>query len=116
MAMGILRSIPSFLKPSFARRAAPATENLTLRHQLAVLQRSINRPKLRRRDRIFWVWLSRIRKDWRSALVIIEPKTVVKWHRQGFKLYWRWKSCPSRKFRPPCRQRTRDIAVSPPRP
>ena len=58
--MGILRSILAFLKALFARRAALATENLALRHQLAVGQRSINPPQLRRRDRIFRVWLSRL--------------------------------------------------------
>ena len=58
--MGILRSILAFLKAFFARRAVLAAENLALRHQLVVLQRSINRPKFRRRDRIFWVWPLRI--------------------------------------------------------
>ena len=106
--MRILRSILAFLKPFFARRAALATENLALRHQLAVLQRSMSRPKFRRRDRIFWVWLSRIWKDWRSALLIIQPSTVVQWHRQGFKLYWRWKSRKSL-GRPPIEGEIRDL-------
>jgi len=51
-------------------KAALATENLALRHQIPVLQRSVKHPKLRKRDRIFWSWLSRIWKGWRSALVI----------------------------------------------
>ena len=75
-----------------AGRAALVAENLALRHQLAVLRRSVKRPRLRRRDRILWAWLSRTWKDWRASLVIVKPDTVVSWHRQGFRLYWRWKS------------------------
>jgi hypothetical protein len=76
----------------FASRAALLAENLALRQQLAVLQRSTPRPKLACRDRIFWVWVSRVWTGWRSALVIVQPDTVVGWHRQGFSLYGRWKS------------------------
>src|SRR5262249_47526681 len=54
--------------------------------------RSTPRPKLRWRDRAFWVLLSRLWSGWRSALLIVSPATVVRWHRQGFKYYWRWKS------------------------
>ena len=75
-------------------------ENLALRHQLAVLKRSSKRPRLRGFDRILWVWLSRIWPDWRSCLVIDKPDTVIKWHHQGFKLYWRWKSRTRKPGRP----------------
>jgi putative transposase len=50
------------------------------------------RPRLSRWDRIFWVWLSRCWAGWRSSLLIVRPATVLAWHRQGFQLYWRWKS------------------------
>ena len=63
-----------------------------LRQQLAVLRRSNRRPRLHPRDRIFWVWLSKLWGGWRDALLIVRPQTVVKWHRQGLKLYWRGKS------------------------
>ncbi len=76
----------------FASRARLAAENLALRHQLGVLGRTVKRPRLRRHDRIFWVWLSKLWPGWRSALVVVKPATVVAWHRKGFKLYWRWKS------------------------
>jgi putative transposase len=69
-----------------------AAENLALRQQLAVLRGKVKRPRLRRRDRIFWAILSRVWSNWRSALLIVRPDTVVRWHRQGFKLFWRWKS------------------------
>ena len=73
-------------------RTALAAENLALRQQLAILNRKIHRPQLHRRDRFFWVILSRLWKNWREVLIIVKPETVIKWHRQGFKLYWRWKS------------------------
>jgi transposase InsO family protein len=67
-------------------------ENLALRHQLAVQKRGIKRPKITNIDRTFWVWLSRIWSDWKSALIVVKPKTVIGWHKKGFKLYWRRKS------------------------
>ena len=54
-------------------RAALAAENLALRQQLAVLRRSVRRPKLRARDRLFWVLLSRLWKGWRSRLHMVHP-------------------------------------------
>jgi len=71
--MGIFQIVWLFVRGLFAGRAALAAENLALRHQLIVLRRSIKRPKLRKRDRIFWVWLSRIWRHWQSALVIVQP-------------------------------------------
>lgn len=96
----MIRLILGFLRAFILPRTALAAENLALRHQLGVLRRSVNRPKLRKRDRIFWVWLSRLWADWRSCLMIVKPKTVVRWHRQGFRLYWRWKSRTNRRGRP----------------
>jgi hypothetical protein len=61
-------------------------ENLALRQQLAVLSRHRPRPALHRRDRLFWVFLSRIYSDGRSALIVVQPDSVVRWHRQGFRL------------------------------
>ncbi len=82
----------TFLRALFIGSAAIALENLALRHQLLVLQRSVGRPRLARWDRILWVWLSRLWTGWRSSLVIVRPATVLAWHRQGFQLYWRWRS------------------------
>jgi putative transposase len=67
-------------------------ENLALRQQLAVQQRSIKRPKIKNIDRIFWSWLFKIWDHWKSALIIVKPQTVIGWHHKGFKLYWKWKS------------------------
>jgi transposase InsO family protein len=74
-------------------RADLALENLALRQQLALVTHKANtrtRPKLV--DRILWVVLSRIWRRWKEALVVVKPATVVSWHRQGFRLFWRWKS------------------------
>ncbi len=90
--MWLLRTIVLFLRTLLRDRAELAMENLALRQQLAILEQTAKRPQLRKRDRIFWVWLSRLWAGWRTALVIVQPDTVVRWHRQGFKLYWRWKS------------------------
>jgi putative transposase len=72
--------------------SSAAVEHVALRHQLVVLQRSVGRPRLRRWDRLVWVGLSQLWAGWRSTLVIVQPGTVLAWHRQGFQLYWRWKS------------------------
>ena len=69
-----------------------ATENLALRQQLAVMKYQCSRPRLTDTDRFFWVLLSRIWSDWHAALHLVKPDTVVRWHRQGFRYYWRWKS------------------------
>jgi putative transposase len=90
--MGVVSAIVYFLRAVLGDRAALAAENLALRQQLAVLLVSAKRPRLRKRDRLFWVWLSRLWSEWRSCLMIVKPETVIRWHRQGFRLYWRWKS------------------------
>lgn len=77
-------------------RARLAAENLFLRNQLALYQE--RRTKPRRPDpatRVVLVLLSRL-LDWRSLLTIVQPETLVRWHRQGWRLLWRWKSRPGR--------------------
>lgn len=106
--MGVVTGVVLFIRALFASRATIAAENLALRHQLGVLQRSVKRPQLRQRDRIFWVWLSRLWSGWRDSLAIVRPETVLRWHRQGFKLYWRWKS-RSKPGRPKIDAEIRDL-------
>ena len=67
-------------------------ENLVLRQQLAILKRNSKRPQLRSKDRLFWILLSRWWGRWRELLIIVKPDTVVSWHRQGFRLFWKRKS------------------------
>lgn len=91
----------TFLRALFAGAATVALENVALRHQLRVLHRPQHRPHLTRLDRLLWVALSRTWRHWRASLVIVQPATVLAWHRQGFQLYWRWKSRPRSAGRPP---------------
>jgi putative transposase len=69
-------------------------ENALLRQQLAILQRKVKHPQLKRSDR-FWllVWASRV-AHWKQALVIIQPDTLLRWHREGFRLFWKHTSTP----------------------
>ena len=68
-------------------------EVLALRHQLAVLHRQRpSRPQLRPGDRLLWVWLYRVWPRCLKLMVLVKPATVVQWHRQGFRRYWRWRS------------------------
>ncbi len=97
------------LRGLFVPRLVLVTENLALRQQLLVLRRSTNRPRLRDRDRLFWIAVSQLWRDWRSILVIVKPETVIKWHRQGFKCYWRWKSRSGRVGRPKIDTEIRDL-------
>src|SRR5215831_8378324 len=78
-----------------------ALENAALRQQLAVFKRDVKRPKLYRRDRLFWVALRMIWKDWKSALIIVRPETVISWQRNRFKRYWRRLSQANAPGRPP---------------
>ena len=64
-------------------RARLAAENLALRQQLIVLRRGKTRPPLRRLDRIFWVVLQRLWPAWRSRLLLVQPETVIRWHRRS---------------------------------
>jgi len=85
-------------------------ENLALRHQIGVLQRSLKRrPKLTSMDSLLWVSLSRIWRDWHSTLAIVKPQTVVAWHRRGFRLFWSWKVRRGQRGRPPIARETRDL-------
>ena len=73
-------------------RRALVVENLLLRQQLAVALRARPRPRLRRRDRLFWVVMQRLCAGWRGHLVLVRPETVLGWHRRGWQLFWRWRS------------------------
>jgi hypothetical protein len=84
-----------------------AVENLALRQQLAVLQRRRPRPPLAWTNLLFWIALSRVWVSWRSALAIVKPDTVVRWHRTAFRRFWTWRSLQPQ-GRPPT---NRDVRV-----
>src|ERR1700682_4281740 len=77
----------------FRSHAAREAEMAFLRQQLLVLKRSAPaRLRLRNADRLIFVWLYRLFPSLLGAAVIFKPETLVRWHRGGFCLYWRWKS------------------------
>src|ERR1700687_2559443 len=82
------------LRDCFRARAVLQAEILDLRHELLVMQRLSlgQRLCLRWTDRILWVCLSRLSKDWRSALLLVRSETVIAWHRKGIQKFWNWKS------------------------
>jgi len=90
--MFLLRLVWAVVHALFAKRADLVAENLALRQQLIVLRRKTRRPRLKTKDRVFWLWLARSWDGWRESLIVVKPATVVRWHRQGFKYYWAWKS------------------------
>ena len=105
----MLSALLAAISASFRSRAALQLEILALRHQLGVLQRSVKRPKLTASDRFLWAWLSSTWQDWRSAPILIQPETVIAWHRKGFRLFWKWKSRRGRCGRPRLATETRQL-------
>ena len=75
-------------------RSDTALEVLALRQQVAVLKRKLPRPKLNSWDRLFWTALRQCWPRWADVLQLVNPDTVIGWHRAGFRLYWRWRSRP----------------------
>ena len=108
--MSILSALLALFRFVFRTRAALELEILALRHQLNVLKRSVKeRPQLTPADRLFWVLLSRVWDDWRSALAIVKPETVIAWHRKGFRLFWTWKVRRGQPGRPAISREVRDL-------
>ena len=73
----------------FPKRGSLILENLVLRQQLAVLKRRRPRPHLHAVDKLFWVLVRRFWPEWKRSLIVVTPETVVRWHRAGFRMYWR---------------------------
>src|SRR5216684_534637 len=102
-----LRFIVSVLVRRFRSRAVLELENLALRHQLQVLRRQrAGRPRLFAIDRLLWVWLYRLWPRCLEVMVLVKPATVIQWHHQGFRLFWRWRS---RSGRPSVEREIRDL-------
>ena len=77
----------------FARsKSELAAENALLRQQLIILRRQVKRPACTKSDRMLLVLLARMVRTWKQALFIVRPETLLRWHRQGFKLFWKYKS------------------------
>src|SRR5438876_12304630 len=92
MLIALVAALSSVFKTRAAsRHPRSPVGNLALRHQLGVLHRSVKKPKLTPFDRLLWAWLCGVWAEWRSALIVVKPETVIAWHRKGFRLFWTWK-------------------------
>ena len=105
-AISILRSARAL----FRSREEQAIVELALRQQLAVYAQDRPRPRLSPLDRAFWVALSRLWPRWRESLVVVRPETVIRWHRQRFRRYWRSISTPG-PGRPPISKEIQELIV-----
>jgi transposase InsO family protein len=88
LALALLTALLGTLKS----RRDLVLENLALRHQLVVLSSSDKRPRFSSADRLVWTCLRRLWDGWKGALFLVQPATVVRWHREGFRRYWGRKS------------------------
>ena len=84
-------------------------ENMALRQQLRAVKRTTKRPTLRARDRLFWILLARLWRNWRTALVLVQPDTVVRWHRDWLRRRWTRRSSPAPGGRPPIKPEIRAL-------
>src|SRR5262249_35210365 len=98
--MSLVLALLGALRASLRTRTNLALENLALRQQLALLRRRSKRPQFGRVNRLFWVRPPRQWTGWREALHVVRPETVIRWHRQGFRAFWTWKSRRGRVGRP----------------
>ena len=96
LVYAILSAFGALLRSQLSLRA----ENIALRHQLAIYQRTVKRPRIRPEDRIVWCWLSRHWAPWRAVLVFVRPATVIAWQRKRFRDHWARLSSAGRPGRP----------------
>ena len=111
-AMQLVHYLLNIIIAMCADRQALALENAALRQQIIVMQRSIKRAKIDDGDRMFWILLSRLWKDWAKALVIVKPETVIRWHKKGFAYYWGRKSRSPAGGRPPITDEIIELIVT----
>jgi hypothetical protein len=93
----------------FRSRASLRLEHLALRHQLAVYQHTVHRPRIHPTDRLLWAWLSRLWSGWQRALAFVQPHTVIAWQRRRFRDHWRQLSQPGRPGRPTIAKEIREL-------
>jgi len=73
-------------------KAELLAENALLRHQLIILQRQVKRPVYRKTDRLLLVLLARMVRTWKQTLLLVQPETLLRWHRELFRVFWKHKS------------------------
>jgi hypothetical protein len=107
--LAILHLLAMFVADLFKPRRQLEVENLFLRHQLNIaLRRAPCRLRLRGSDRALLVWMSRLWPSLLRSARIVQPDTILRWHRAGFRAYWRWKS-GTRPGRPPVSRELREL-------
>src|ERR1700721_630282 len=105
--LAFISALLSWLAGRFRGRAELELEVIALRHHLAVLRRQHpGRSQLFALDRLLGIWLYRVWPRCLNIMLLVKPATVVQWHRQGFRLYWRWRS---RSGRPSIDREVRDV-------
>ena len=89
----LLTSLPLATLTDLGRsKSELIAEIALLRHKLTILQRQVKRPFITRTDRMLLVLLARLVRTWKQALIIVQPETLLRWHRELFRLYWKHKS------------------------
>src|SRR5512141_936607 len=89
----ILHALGMFVADQFKSRSRLEAENLFLRHQLNIaLRRAPPRLRLRGSDRALLIWMTRLWPNLRGMAQVVQPETILRWHRAGFKMFWRWRS------------------------
>ena len=107
--LAILQSLGTFFIDLFKSRRRLEAENLFLRHQLSIaLRRAPRCLRLRGSDRALLVWMTRLWPSLLGAAHVVQPETILRWHRAGFKAFWRWKS-RNRAGRPKIDRGLRDL-------
>jgi transposase InsO family protein len=104
-----LRLLFGLVRRALRSRNDLLMENLVLRQQLAVCARRSTRPRLRNEDRVFWSVVSRTWRPWRTHLRLVQPETVIRWHRTAWRRYWTWRSGGRRPGRPRISAELRDL-------
>jgi putative transposase len=105
----VISALLAFVGSLFRSRISLHLEHLALRHQLAVYQQTVYRPRLHPTDRLFWAWLSRLWPAWGDALAFVQPRTVITWQQKRFRDHWRRLSQHGKPGRPTMSYEVRDL-------
>jgi putative transposase len=105
----VVSALLAFVAALFQSHASLHLENLALRHQIAVYQLTIHRPRLRPSDRLFWAWLSRLWTGCQEALIFVQPHTILAWQHQRFRDHWRALSQRGKPGRPAMAKEVRKL-------
>jgi putative transposase len=105
----VICALLACLAACFRSRRSIQLEILALRHQLAVYQRSVPKPRIQPADRLLWAWLARVWSGWQTALAFVQPRTVITWQRIRIRDYWRRLSQGGRPGRPAVTKDLQDL-------